>query len=316
MQSREVGTLKSKHLLSGLLGVLLLGLLVALGGCGATGQQTKVTVWSTGTNEMTAEAEAVEEAIQSMEQSPDIETPATAKTDLLAAVSDAASPPLAYLANVVRIEAGEETKTLEVVGFEIDLCRAVSKKIGLELHVVQVSWPNLIPSLDTGPYDIIVSAMMTGPEEPDELLATDPYLAADLAICTTTRQTLADEEDLKGKRVGVQIGTFAESTVETIDDVGEIRTYAHLPGAFQDLAAGKLDAVVAQEFPSRWILDNGPGYGDSLSLSGKIETGEGYAFWCGKNQKELLAAMNTALAELREDGIYQQILDKWGLIGN
>ena len=79
---------------------------------------------------------------------------------------------------------------------------------------------------------------------------------------------------------------------------------------------GKLDAVVAEEFPTRWILDNDPRYGDELVVSGKLQTGEGYAFWCDKDSEALIEAMNAALDELRDEGIYDLISDKWGLGGS
>jgi ABC-type amino acid transport substrate-binding protein len=310
--------LKTKRIRSAAVVILLLGLaLSGTGcdyGCDATGQQTKATIWGSGTDNITAETTAVEEAIQSIEPSRDIDAPATAQDGLLVAACDAASPPLAYLASVIRVESGEETKTIEAVGFEIDLGRAVAKKLGLELLVEHVTWSNLLPSLDTGLYDVIVSAMTTSPERLTDLLATDPYLAADLAICARARHPIADEQDLAGKTVGVQAGTLAQSIAEAIADVDEVRVYSQVLGALDDLVEGNLDAVIAEELPIRWILDNNPRYGDNLAVSGELQTGEGYAFWCTKDRAPLIEAMDAALDELREDGVYGLIADKWGLV--
>jgi ABC-type amino acid transport substrate-binding protein len=309
--------LKANRIGSAAVVILLLGLALSSAGCDygcdATGQQTKATIWGTGTDNITAETKAVEEALESIEPSRSIDAPATIQDGLLVAACDAASPPLAYLASVIRMESGEETKTVEAVGFEIDLCRAVAKKLDLELQVEQVTWSDLLPSLDTGLYDVIVSALTTSPELLTDLLATDPYLAADLAICASAASSIATEQDLVGRTVGVQTGTLAQSTVEAITDVGEPRAYSQVLGALEDLAEGKLDAVVAEELPIRWILDNDPRYGDGFAVSGKLQTGEGYAFWCSKDQSALIAAMNAALDELRDDGVYELIAEKWGL---
>jgi ABC-type amino acid transport substrate-binding protein len=116
--------------------------------------------------------------------------------------------------------------------------------------------------------------------------------------------------------VGVQLGTPAQTVVEQIDGITEVRTYAHILRAFDDLNSGGLDAAVADGITAEWILDNSASYGATLTISGQIETGEGYAFWCAKENQELLTAMNTALAELRAEDVYQKICRKWGLTGN
>ena len=90
-------------------------------------------------------------------------------------------------------------------------------------------------------------------------------------------------------------------------------------GAFRDLAAGKLDAVVVRAAGRRLDSRQQRRLRRRVSKSrGTIETGEGYAFWCKKDNQALLAAMNAALAGVAQaDGVSdQKICDKWGVTGN
>jgi polar amino acid transport system substrate-binding protein len=188
--------------------------------------------------------------------------------------------------------------------------------MGLEAQYVQTSWNDLVPGIEEGTLHILASARSTTPDNLQELLATDTYLAADLAICSLKSATPAGEDALKGKIVGVQLGTPAQTLVEQIDGISDVRTYTHILRAFDDLNSGELDVAVADEITTEWILENSSAYGETLRISGRIETGEGYAFWCAKKNQELLTATNTALAELRAEDVYQKICRKWGLTGN
>jgi ABC-type amino acid transport substrate-binding protein len=287
--------------------------MLSASGCGSVSQSTNATVYGEGTQQRTAAAAAADNAIADVVKSPDIDMPATLSAGILLAGADAASPPLEYLAVVITKVADEEKKETTLVGFEWDLCRAVAKKLGLDPQYAQTSWSDLVPGLEERRLDILVSARSTTPERLQELAATDTYLAADLAICTSKTATLADERALKGKRVGVQFDTSAQTAVEGVDGIAEVRTYTQILRAFQDLNSGNLDAVVADGIMTNWILDNTPEYDETLKISGQIETGEGYAFWCAEQNQELVAAVNAALAELRDEGIYRKICAKWSL---
>jgi ABC-type amino acid transport substrate-binding protein len=305
--------LKTERFPALVLSVLVLALALSTSGCGSASQSTKATVYGEGTEQRTAVAAAADNAIADVAKSPDIDTPGTLSAGILLAGADSASPPLEYRAVVISKVGGEEKKETALVGFEWDLCRAIAKKMGLDAQYVRTSWSDLVSELEQGRLDILVSAISTTPDRLQQLAATDTYLAADLAICTNKNAALADERALKGKIIGVQLDTPAQAAVSGIDGVAEVRTYTQIPRAFQDLNSGNLDAVVADGIMTDWILDNSPDYKETLRVSGQIETGEGYAFWCPKASQELLTAMNAALAELRDEGVYLKICRKWGL---
>lgn len=309
--------MKSNHSLSFALSILVLAVALGAGGCGSVSQSTNITVYGEGTEQRTAAAAAADNAIANIAKSPDIETPVTLSAGVLLVGSDSASPPFEYLAVVVTKVGGEDSKETTLVGFEWDLARAVAKKMGVEAQYVQTSWNDLVAGINEGRLDILASARSTTPDRLQELGATDTYLAANLAICTSGGgKALAGENELKGKMVGVQLGTPAQAVVTEIEGVAEVRTYTQILTAFRDLDAARLDAVVADEIVIDWIRDNSAAYEETIRVSGRIESGEGYAFWCARGSEQLLAAMNVALAELRDEGVYLKICRKWGLTGN
>ena len=310
VQSREVGRLKKHLVLSVLLLVSLLTLLPVISGCGVATQQTTATLGET------EAGSAADAAIAAVTKSDDIESPATIEAGVLLAGSDTAAPPLAYLAIVERVKDNEVVKEVAPVGFEVDLCTAIAEKMGLELRVVSTAWADLIPTLESGQVDILMSGMATSRDLREQLSATDPHLAADLAISTPVAKPIDGEAELASKIVGVQIDTVAQTALDGVGGVKEIRPYPRILDAFRDLAAGRLDAVVADEPASLWILENNADYKGKYAVTGALETGEGYAYWCTKDKSALLGAMNTALEQLRNEGVYDKICAKWGLTGD
>ncbi len=291
-----------KHLLSAtLLLVLIAASIPLVSACSATTtNQVSATVWSTGTANYTDAAKAADEAVAAITKSPDISVPATLEPGKLTIASDQAYPPLQYLAKVITQVGTEETETTLVVGFEVDLYTAVAKKLGLEPVNVQSSFADLTSVLTDGEVDMVASAVATTPELLNQFAASETYLDADLAICSRSGVELPDEASLQGKVVGVQAGSGAELVVDNMQGIAEKRLYSHVTGAFDDLAAGLIDAVVTVKPVAEWILATDADYATAIQISGIIETGEGYAFWCNKKDQALMDAIDAAIAELRE----------------
>lgn len=257
---------------------------------------------TTATDDKAASADA---AIAAVVKSQAIETPPTLKPDVLQAGSDVSFPPMEF----------SDSKG-GYLGFDVDLCTALAKKLGLQLEVVPTPWDELIPDLLADRFDMIMSAMKITKEEREQIDFTDPYLPGILAISTPISSPIADAADLAGKIVGVQTDTIGQFEVEKIQGIKEIKKYGTILEAFQDLAAGRIDCVVNDEPVNAYIIETNPDYKDKLANTGKIVTANGYGYGVKKENTTLLQALNSALAELRAEGVYQKICEKWGLTGN
>jgi polar amino acid transport system substrate-binding protein len=279
--------------------VLLVALLALITGCNATGAETSATVYGPGTDKMTDAAKSADEAVAAIARSTEIKVPAPIEAGKILIGSDSAYPPLEFMAKVLTKVDGKDAQSIQLVGFEIDLCKAMAKKLGLDPTFMTVDFTDVPSALSEGKVDIVASAMVTSPDLVAKFGASDVYLTADLAICTIAGTQLPDEAALAGKTVGVQSGSTAESVVKAVTGVGETRAYPQILGALVDLAKGKIDAVVIEAPAAEWLLANHADYGTTLKVSGTIVTGEGYGLWCKKDNQELLAAINAALQELR-----------------
>lgn len=300
-------------------------------GCNVTTNQVGAEVYSTGTGNYTEAAKAADEAIAAITPSPDITVPATMEAGKLTIAADEAYPPLEYLAKVFTNVGGEESDSVELVGFEVDLYTAVAKKLGLEPVYVKVGFSSLTEVLTEGEkVDMAASGIITTPEMLNQFAASETYLPADLAICSRSGVELSDETSLQGKIVGVQTGSTAETYVDGMQGIAEKRLYPHVVGAFADLRDGEIDALVLVRPVAEWILSTDAEYATAITMSDEgIETGQGYAFWCNKTDQALMDAINAALEELRQApesatatdqsgaaasmSVYSLLLQKWGL---
>jgi ABC-type amino acid transport substrate-binding protein len=283
-----VGELKRKYVLLIALVAIMASTIPIVAGCGNDFEEQVTDDW-----------------IMSIEQSPDIETPDTLESGWIQGGSDTSFPPMEF--------SDEEGG---YVGFDVDLCTALAHKMGLKLQVVSTAWDGIIPALTGGRFDIIMSAMSITEERLQQINFTDPYLPGILAISAPIDAPVTDAAQLAGKVVGVQVDTTGQFAVEEVEGVTEIKKYGTILEAFQDLAAGRVDAVVNDEPVNAYIIETNEDYKAKFANTGGIVTVNDYGYAVKKENTALLDALNAALKELRDDGVYQQICDKWGLTGN
>ncbi len=196
----------------------------------------------------------------------------------------------------------------EAVGFDVDLAREIAKRLGLELEVVSVKWEGIIPGLKTGDYDMVMSAMTITDERKMEIDFSDPYIDSDQSIAVRKGDTsIKNEADLAGKVVGVQVDTTGQFTAEKIPGIKEVRKYDTILMAFEDLELGRIDAIV-NDYPVNAYISKTRGKTEVVAT---IKTDEKYGIGVKKGNTQLLEAINKALAEMRKDGTYESIFEKW-----
>ena len=194
------------------------------------------------------------------------------------------------------------------VGFDVDIAREIADRLGLELEVVSVKWEGIIPGLKTGDYDMVMSAMTITDERKMEIDFSDPYIDSDQSIAVKSGDArIKSEADLAGKVVGVQVDTTGQFTAEEIPGIKEIRKYDTILMAFEDLELGRIDAIV-NDYPVNAYISKTRGKTEVVAT---IKTDEKYGIGIKKGNAQLLEAINEALAEIRKDGTYDRIFEKW-----
>jgi lysine-arginine-ornithine-binding protein len=198
----------------------------------------------------------------------------------------------------------------KAVGFDVDLANAIAGKLGLKLEVTSILFDGAIPALKTKKFDIIMSAMTINEKREKQINFSDPYIDSDQSIAVAKGSPIKTEADLKDKVVGVQLGTTGMDKAEEIQKAGglkEVRKFDTTLLAFEALEQGKIDAII-NDYPVSLYIGKTRG---NTEVVAKIKTDEKYGIGIRKGNEELLEKVNKALADLKADGTYATIYEKW-----
>ena len=202
------------------------------------------------------------------------------------------------------VEGGDE------VGFDVDLTEEIASRLGLEVEWVRAKFDTIFTAVAGGQFDMVAAASTITEERQQVVDFSDPYYNSRQALIAPTASGITSTEDLgEGDRVGVQRGTTGKSWAEEhLEPQGaEIVAYPGGPDALRDLEAGNLAAVVIDEPAGAEVIKDLP----SLGIVQPIDTDERYGFAFSKDNPELTAAANEALAEIIADGTYVQIFERY-----
>ena len=197
----------------------------------------------------------------------------------------------------------------EYQGFDMDLIRAIGKEMGYDVEIQNLGFDGLIPALQGKNIDAIISGMSINDERKQNVLFSDPYYQSGLTMVVRDNETaIKSFQDLKGKKVAVQIGTTSADEVRKIDGV-EIKELNTPADCFMELKAGGVDAVVNDRPVNDYYITKNNAQGVK-ALEEKL-TAEDYGIAIGKDNKELQQKVNDALKKLKENGEYDKIYAKW-----
>lgn len=204
-------------------------------------------------------------------------------------------------------ETVDET-TKEPIGFDIDLFNAVAEEAGIQFEFVNVNFDALLAGMAQCQYDAAISAVTITEDRQKSFNFSDSYINAGQVVTINKETTdINGVADLKGKRIGVQIGTTGAIEAEKIEGA-EVKTYDTVDLAFSDLANRQVDAVVADYPTSLAFVQGNP---DKIVTTGDVFTAEEYGMPVCKTNTELLAKINEGLAGVKAKGLIAELEKKW-----
>jgi len=205
----------------------------------------------------------------------------------------------------------EFEKDGEPVGFDIDLLDEIGKRAGFKPEYQNVGFDGIIGGLSNNQYDVVISAMTITPERKKRIDFSDPYFNADQSLLVPSDGGIGSVDELGDATVGVQIGTTGEIKANEFKDqgkiTGEVRTFDTIEDAFAALNNGQIEAIINDLPVSQ---DEVNGSGGKLEIVQVIATGEQYGIAFPKDS-DMRQDVNKALAEIKEDGTYEEIYKKW-----
>lgn len=214
--------------------------------------------------------------------------------------SDATWPPMEFV-----------NDNKEIVGFTIDLVKEVAKAGGFEVEIKNTAWDGIFAGLAAGNYQAIASSVTITEERKATMEFSEPYVnAGQVLVVAKTTAGVTTLADMVGKKVGAQIGTTGAIEIGKVQGV-ELKQYDEVGLAFEDLANGNIQGVVADSpIAANFALQNA-NYKEKLMIVGKPFTDEylGFAFKKGDTKTQKL--FNDGLAKVKSSGKLDELQATW-----
>lgn len=198
-------------------------------------------------------------------------------------------------------------------GFEIDVWNEIAKRIDYDIEFNTAAFSGLFGMLDTGKIDTISNQITITDQRKEKYLFPVPYVYSGAQLIVKKGNNgITSLEDLKGKKVGVSLGSNYEQLIREYDRNNEIEviTYEDFIGSLQDVAIGRIDAVVNDKLAG---VINIKESGLDLQLAGEpvhpLENS--FPFVNNEENRVLIDKVNKAIEEMRVDGSLAEISDKW-----
>ncbi|MFZ4479498.1 MAG: transporter substrate-binding domain-containing protein [Rhodoferax sp.] len=216
--------------------------------------------------------------------------------EVLRVGTDATFPPMEFVENDKR------------TGFDIDLVEAVGKVLNRRVEWVDIDFKGLIPGLVSKRFDLAVSAIYITDERKKVVDFTDSYYAGGLvAMVKDGNNSIKSLSDLNGKKVSVQVGTKSVGYLGTNYPKVQLVEVEKNQEMFNLVDIGRADAAVTGKPAAfQYVRTRG-----GLHVLEQQLTTEEYGMALRKDTPELTKSINAALAKLKADGSYAQIVKKW-----
>ena len=205
----------------------------------------------------------------------------------------------------------------ELVGFDIDIAKALCAAAEFECEFVVQDWDGIIPALQAKKFDAIIASMSITEKRKEVVDFTDKYYQTPAKFIAAKGAGITEftADGLDGKKIGVQGATIHEDFARATFPKSEVVSYGTQDEANADLISGRLDLVIADSV----ALDEGflkTDAGACCEFVGPDYTdpkffGEGAGIAIRKGEPDLVSSFNAALQKIREDGTYKKINDKY-----
>ncbi|EIF01123.1 transporter substrate-binding domain-containing protein [Saccharomonospora glauca] len=199
----------------------------------------------------------------------------------------------------------------KTVGFDVDLVDLVAEELGVKQEIFDTSFESIESgaALDTGQCDLAAAAITINEKRQRVMDFSEGYYDANQALLVKKGSGISDLSDLKGKVLGVQLGTTGEAYAEEHKE-----EFGYTTRQFEDLAL--LETAVKTGQIAAGINDNSVLYdfvkdNSDVEVTTEFETGEKYGIAVRKGNGALVAKINEVLDAAKQDGRYDEIYEKW-----
>lgn len=199
-----------------------------------------------------------------------------------------------------------------VIGFDMDLAKAVADKLGVKLEIKDMKFDGLLGALQTGMIDFVAAGMSETDERKKTVDFSDIYYKGGQVLVVSEKSTVASAADLNGKKLGAQIGTISAKAAQGISGA-KVQQLDKVDQLMMEIKNGMIDGVVVDDTVGvKYVKSMG---GLKIVKLAELNTGDaGMGMAVRKGDTELAKAINDTIKELKANGEFDKLVDKWGLL--
>ncbi|MGI8351929.1 transporter substrate-binding domain-containing protein [Niallia circulans] len=204
----------------------------------------------------------------------------------------------------------DTAKSDEIIGFDIDLAKALSEKLGYQIQVKDMDFSGLISALQSGKVDLVLSGMSPTPERAENVDFSDVYFTAKDLVVTTKDSNIKTVQDLDGKKVGVQLGSIQEDAAKEIAKTVKVtvENRDRIPQLIQEIKAGRFDAAIIEDVVAKGYLNKEDTLTSFPAKEANEDAGSAIAFPKGS---DLTEKFNAELKKMKDSGEIDKLVVKW-----
>ncbi len=196
----------------------------------------------------------------------------------------------------------------DLVGYDVEIAEAVAEKLGLEIEFQETQWDAIFAGLDAGRFDVIANQVSINPEREEQYLFSEPYtVSPGVIVVKQGDASISSFDDLAGKTTAQSLtSNWYELAKEAGANVEAVEGWAQ---AVTLLEQGRVDATINDKLT---FLDDEKTNGDrGLEIAAETDDSSRSALALTKDKADLVAAIDEALAELREEGVLAELGEKY-----
>lgn len=203
----------------------------------------------------------------------------------------------------------------QIIGFDIDLIKATMNKLGKPYELKPIAWNDKTKLLNNNTIDIIWSGLNITDERKGLYELSNSYLPSEQVVTVAASSNITSLAQLADKRIGVESGTFMLPEIEKFGEtnpaghVSSVDEYSESAVATVKILSGEIDAVISDAVNAKYYASRSDGRFRVLPTP--LWKGEGVAVGARKGDTKMISEINIALDELRKNGVYQSIYEKW-----
>ena len=194
-------------------------------------------------------------------------------------------------------------------GFDMDLIRAIGKQLNMKVEIQNMGFDALIPAINAGNIDAAIAGMSITPDRQKAVDMSDPYYTSGLVVVVNKdNEAVKSVKDLDNKGIAAQIGTTGAERAAKVPGA-KVKNFNTNSEVFLELKNKGVDAVIIDKPVAEYYLAQGGGK-ETAKIVGETMEAESYGISLKKNSP-LTAKINKALLDLKKNGEYDKLYEKW-----